>query len=83
MIDYEFLRFERENVEGRKTPIVHVMSKRQNVELGQIKWYGGWRQYALFPAYGTIWNPDCLNAVNTAIALLMKERLDERHKIKG
>lgn len=31
--------------------------------LGEVRWYGRWRQYVLHPADDTIWNPDCLDEV--------------------
>lgn len=31
--------------------------------IGQIKWYGPWRQYCFFPNSNTIWNAECLEDV--------------------
>lgn len=57
-----------------KTKKVAVVSAQHGATLGWIKWYGAWRQYAFFPLADTIWNPDCLKAVNTMIQTLMAER---------
>lgn len=58
----------------KKTCTVYVHSRRHGDLLGVIKWYGAWRQYAFFPEAGTVWNPDCLDAVNGCIRGLMAER---------
>jgi hypothetical protein len=59
---------------GRKTRIVDISSVRTGESLGIISWVGRWRQYAFYPQDGTIWNPDCLEAVSTCIQKLMAER---------
>jgi len=43
-----------------RTNVYSVISKRSGFNLGQIKWYGAWRQYCFFPCGETIWNKDCL-----------------------
>jgi hypothetical protein len=35
--------------------------------LGQVRWYGRWRQYVFFPSGHTLWNPDCLDEVSTFV----------------
>lgn len=47
----------------KKTGAWEVRSARTGMRLGNIKWYGPWRQYAFFPDQLTIWNPDCLRAL--------------------
>lgn len=37
-----------------------VQSVRSDIELGQIRWHGAWRQYCFFPSAETIFNNDCL-----------------------
>lgn len=59
---------------GKKTKVILVISKRSDHVLGEIRWYGSWRQYVFFPAPQTIWNPECLRDVNECIARLMAER---------
>lgn len=58
----------------RKTGIVIIRNKRSGTNIGHIKWYGAWRQYVLFPEPDTVWNLDCLRAVNEKIKALMEER---------
>lgn len=45
--------------EGRKTFIADIRSN-EGVLLGQVKWYGAWRQYAFYPEPDTIFNAGCL-----------------------
>lgn len=52
-----------------------VRSKKHGDELAVIKWYGAWRQYAVFPTTGTIWNRTCLDDLNDFISARMAERL--------
>lgn len=61
-----------------KTEVWSVMSMRGNALLGLIKWYGPWRQYAFFPAPGTVWNVDCLTEVQEKIATLKRQRRNVR-----
>lgn len=70
----EYLRFVQTEPEDRKTKVVYVYSVRGGDLLGQIKWFGRWRQYAFFPTAETIWNPECLDVVNERIRALMAER---------
>ena len=69
-----YLTFRDETPEGRKTSVVGVYSTLHGDLLGQIKWFGRWRQYAFFPGAGTAWNPDCLRDINGRIGALMAER---------
>lgn len=59
---------------GRKTEVWLVCAARDGALLGRIKWFGRWRQYAFFPSPGTVFNPDCLEAINEQIRTLMRRR---------
>ena len=43
-----------------RTDVYTVISRQSGFKLGEIKWYGAWRQYAFFPCGETIWNKTCL-----------------------
>lgn len=43
-----WLKFERFDLPGRKTPIYQVTNKESGVYLGDIKWHGAWRKYTFF-----------------------------------
>ena len=40
-----------------------VISKAGGIELGRIKWYTPWWQYAFFPIRGTLYEEDCLRDI--------------------
>ena len=62
---------------GAKTRTVEVWSVHGAI-LGTIKWFGRWRQYAFFPADGTIFNPECLRDICGEIERLMVARQRDR-----
>lgn len=69
----EYLRFDDLFSTG-KTRIVAVVSAKHGFQLGQIRWYGRWRQYVLFPDEATVFNPECLREIAEYIRSMMKER---------
>jgi len=69
----KYLRFI--DVEARqKTKIIAVVNIHHDEQIGEIKWFGKWRQYCFYPNGNTIWNVNCLNDVNSVITKLMEER---------
>ncbi len=73
-----YLCFERLNIGSRKTPIVIVSSRRTGARLGQIKWFGRWRQYCFWPDPGTIFNTGCMTDIQAKIRELHVERQRDR-----
>jgi len=59
---------------GTKTRVWLVKSKRHGNDLGLIKWFSRWRQYAFFPDAETVWNPECLRDICDLICGLMDDR---------
>lgn len=45
--------------------------------LGEVKWYGPWRQYSFFPIAHTIFNKSCLEDINHFIGQLTDQRKDK------
>lgn len=74
MKDTEYLRFERKEIKGRKTPIVKVWNRRYGILLGEIEWYGPWRQFCFFSNHTAIFNNTCLEDIQGVIKELMAER---------
>lgn len=77
MKDYitEYLKFEfAGKTKSGKTEIWNVLAKNHRDILGQIKWYGAWRQYTFRPADGTVFNTDCMREIISCINRLMDER---------
>ena len=56
-----------------KTKVISVIAKSSGHEIGQIKWFGRWRQYCFFPE-DSIWSDGCLVDVINYIKGLKKER---------
>ena len=46
-----------------KTAVYDIISVHHGTKLGQIKWYGPWRQYIFEPEPLTIFNRDCMLAI--------------------
>jgi len=57
-----------------KTKYITVTNKRSQDIIGEIKWYGSWRQYCFFPEFDTVWNNGCLTDVLEVINTLMEDR---------
>jgi hypothetical protein len=79
MIKSEYLDFDRVGWTG-KTDIWNVINKRSGHILGQIKWYGGWRQYCFFPAPNCTFNKGCLEDIIRMIDLMKEDRSDRAQK---
>jgi hypothetical protein len=77
--DTEYLQFEQdlEYSKSHKTQYWTVYSKRHGDMLGDIKWYGPWRQY-VFEPYNALFNTSCLNDVIAFINRLSIERKVQR-----
>lgn len=57
-----------------KTKAIGVWSRKSGETLGEIKWFGRWRQYTFFPRPETIFNSECLDDIRSYIKDLMLER---------
>jgi hypothetical protein len=60
---FGYLRFELRETPGRSTEVWDVLSRRSGAVLGQIRWYGAWRQYVLHPDPTAIFSGDCLHDI--------------------
>lgn len=59
---------------GDKTCKWFVIARKNDAVLGEIKWYGRWRQYAFFPVMGSVFNPDCMRRICEFISEEMEAR---------
>ena len=62
----------------RKTALYEVITNEDQQIIADIKWYGHWRQYALFPRLDTVWEPTCLAEMATCLT-----QLTTQHRQKG
>lgn len=65
---------------GRKTAIYSIRKDKIRfyqgaIELGKIKWYGAFRQFAFYPAGNTYWSKGCLEIINKFL-----KKLNDRHR---
>jgi len=58
-----------------KTSVWSCRNNRSNIELGQVQWYGPWRQYCFY-TYGhdVVFNAGCLKDIQNFLNNLMQER---------
>ncbi len=57
-----------------KTSIYNVLTKDDDLFLGQIKWFPKWRCYSFFPGNNTIFEKNCLKDITNFIEKIMSER---------
>jgi hypothetical protein len=73
---YQYIYFERvEAAKGRKTLLFECRNNNSDFILGEVKWYGPWRQYCFFPEGSvTVFNRTCLADVQNFLQELMDRR---------
>jgi hypothetical protein len=69
----QYLSFQLVPTKGT-TKRVAVVNRHHQETIGEIKWFGSWRQYCFFPYAETIWNTTCMEDVQGVIKDLMNER---------
>lgn len=69
----KYLRFIDKEVK-QTTKIIGIVNIHYDEEIGEIKWFGRWRQYCFYPSNRTIWNTGCMEDVHGVIKELMNER---------
>jgi len=58
-----------------KTKKFNVLTKDTTpIKLGEVKWFGRWRQYSFFPEPSTVFEKQCLGNIIDFINSLMQER---------
>ncbi|MDR1954303.1 MAG: hypothetical protein LBQ21_07545 [Clostridiales Family XIII bacterium] len=71
----KYITFAEVEREGRKTKIFAIINNLSGAVLGNIIWYGPWRQYCFFPAGDhVVFNKGCLEDICGFITCLMDER---------
>jgi hypothetical protein len=79
LIRYQYIAFElKPRPAGRKTDVWICESLSSGDPLGQIQWYGPWRQYVMIAQSGTVWSAGCLQDVRSFIDKLMAGRRSNR-----
>lgn len=53
-----------------KTKVFSCRNRNSSEELGQVKWYGPWRQYCYFPVIMAVYSKGCLRDIAAFISQL-------------
>ncbi len=64
----------REVADTGKTKVYAIVTKDGGTQLGCVKWFGRWHQYAFFPDPETVFEQTCLNDLRAFLASLMAAR---------
>ena len=59
----EYFYILKETIDGRKTPIYHIINNSMRISIGSIKWFAPWRKYCFYPSTGTVWDNKCLQQI--------------------
>lgn len=73
----EFREVPRPDYKGN-TKLWHVVPKEGVGYLGEVRWYGPWRQYAFYPNIQTVYERQCLRD----IANFCEERTIDHRRAK-
>ncbi len=61
-----------------KTCLWSCHNTKSGAVLGEIKWYGPWRQYCFSPYSGMVFNHSCLADIQDFIHLAEEEKLNRK-----
>jgi hypothetical protein len=73
----KWLKFEHGITCGDKTEVWVVKSKKDNLAIGSVRWYGKWRHYCFFPQSETVFSDRCLLAISDFV-----EKMNNAHKTR-
>lgn len=76
-VNSEYLEFV-EIADTGKTKVWAVNSRNHGDRLGQVHWFGRWRQYVFAPATGCVFNVGCMADIGAFIGEQMAERRKKR-----
>lgn len=70
--------FKLRRAKGHRTDVFQIVAKADSLTLAEIRWYGPWRRYALFPRPETVWEVTCLREVASLLVSLTHAHLHQR-----
>lgn len=73
----KWIEFVEESFSNKKTKTFNVRNKNNGSYLGQVKWYGAFRQYSFFPEPDCVFEKTCLKDISDFMIQLMQERRKE------
>lgn len=74
MMEYKYFRLQQLQWKGKTKKYV-IISNSDNTSLGEVKWFGRWRQYCFFPDADTVWNKECLKDI-----IDFTDRMNQEHR---
>jgi len=81
MPDSPYLTFKLLDTD-KKTQTYQVLSTQHGFMLGEVKWFGRWRQYTFFPQADSVFNKDCLIYISEFLDGLNKQHSKEIKEAK-
>jgi hypothetical protein len=70
----DYMGFTEHPSPSGKTQVVSITSRSSGRLLGEIRWYGRWRQYCFFPESKMIFNRGCMQDIIDYIDTLKEIR---------
>lgn len=70
--EYQYIKFV-EMIATGKTRRFTCHNIHENGSLGEVKWYGAWRQYCYFPTAQAVYSEGCLKDIADFMAQLKTE----------
>ena len=61
-----------------KTNVYGIYSLENGGKLGEVYWYGPWRQYTFVPDYETVWHKGCLQDVIDFVDKVNREHREKK-----
>jgi hypothetical protein len=61
---------------SRRTKIFSVVNKQSGIELGEIRWFGHWRQYVFFPSGQIALSSGCMTDIAAFCTSETKQQRD-------
>lgn len=78
----KWIKFIDDTPANRKTRIWIVAEQANDGALGEVKWYGPWRQYAFFPWAMMVFEKDCLRDIANWCEDASKKHRDTLKRLK-
>jgi hypothetical protein len=71
---YEYISISWAGTSASGKTSIHSVEANSGGHLGEIKWFGRWRQYVFYPAFGTVYSAGCLEDIRDFIVGLKAAR---------
>ena len=80
LTEYKYIYFKQKLANTIKTSVWGCYNS--HIHLGDVRWYGSWRQYCFYPEANTVFNVGCMKDINDFIGQQMQARQAELAKRK-